>query len=437
MHYFRIFCLLLWSWAGTALASSLPPLSENEAYKPILVEGEDLPMALGVPLEELSLAAIVDDVMEPVPFQIDQYSEGGAPWFDGWEIPLAGASGRLNPTDKLLFIYKDAGPRRVSDVPVDGTVLADITLTDSDGVERHVYLLRHSRLRSEEQYVRYSAELGQVETDFYSLRYQGNNHLRWDDLQFAGFVGERPLDSMKLKVSGGVMLPQLRMDLTNDNMVATPAGAIIGPIRTTTQADFNVHFMGVHVVRFSLQIHHYPKSVIYDVRGVMPGMLRQFAAEPTVSMEVDANSMLGAQVRTATGPQQPATVDGKMGELESAMLQAGMNREQNWVWVSSKRNLDILAFLDYAGDFNEPFSLLLQDDLHMQEDGEMFPGRLPSVGYRIDHLPEGGSIGILASIYFSADFGGEPGQVAQQLRTQPEMRVIPVQNAIPGELANR
>lgn len=425
MHYFQIFCLLLWGWAGTALASVLPPLSENDAYKPILVEGEDLPMALGVPLEELSLAAIVDDVMEPVPFQIDQYNEGGAPWFKGWEIPFAGTPGRFNPTDKLLFIYKDAGPRRDSGVPVDGTVLADIELRDMDGVERHVYLMRNSRLRSDEQYVRYSAELGLVETDFYSLRYQGNNHLRWDDLQFTGFVGERPLDSMKLKVSGGVMMPQLRMDLTNDNMVAAPAGAIIGPIRTTTQADFNVHFMGVHVVQFSLQIHHYPKSVIYDVRGVMPGMLRQFAAEPTVSMEVDANGMLGAQVRTATGPQQAATVDGKMGELEKAMLQAGMSREQNWIWISSKRNLDILAFLDYAGDFNEPFSLLLQDDLHMQEDGEMFPGRLPSVGYRIENLPDGGSIGILASIYFSANFGDEPGQVAQQLRTQPELRVVP------------
>ncbi|HVL01664.1 MAG TPA: hypothetical protein VM553_17720 [Dongiaceae bacterium] len=408
-----------------APASTLPPLSENEAYKPILIEGEDLPMALGLPLEELSLAAIVDDQMEPIPYQFDQYNEGGAPWFDGWEIPFAGTRGRLNPTDKLLFIYKDAGPRIAPGTPVDGTLLADIHLRGNDGQLRHVYLLRNSRLRSEEQYVRYSPELGQVETDFYSLRYQDVNHLLWEDLQFTDYVGERPLDAMKLTVSGGVMLPQLRMNLTNDNMVATPAGALIGPIRTTTQAEFNVYFMGVHWVRFSMQIHHYPKSVIYDLRGVMPTALRQVAANPTVTMQVDAHNLLGAEVRTAGLPQRSGIVDGKTSEIEQAMLKAPLAPQQNWIWISSKRNLDILSFLDYAGNFNEPFSLVLEDDLQLQESGDLFPGRLPGAGYRIDHLPEGGSVAILASIYFSANFGADPAKAALQLRTQPEMQVMP------------
>lgn len=424
MHRILCFCLFLLGTSGAQ--ASLPPLADNEAYKPILIEGEDLPMALGLPLDQLSLAAVVDDVMEPVPYQIDQYNAGGAPYFPDWEIPFAGTPGQFNATDKLLFIYKDAGVRRTDNMSVDGTVLAEISLRDRSGQPRYVYLMHHARLRSEEQYVRYSPELGLVETDFYSLRYQDSNHLRWDDLQFASYVGDRPLDNMKLKVSGGVMMPQLRMDLTNENMVAEPAGAIIGPIRTTTQADFNVYFAGVHVVRFSLQIHHYPKSVMYDLRGVMPSMLRQFAANPTVSMEVDANGWVGAEVRSATAAaSQVSVVDGKVDAAEIAMQKTPLSRDQNWIWINSKRNLDVLSFMDYVGNFDEPLSLLLEDDLNVKEDVDLFAGRLPSIGYRIENLPDGGSLGMVASIYFSDSFAGDPAQIAQQLRTQPDLQVLP------------
>ncbi len=426
MH--RILCTCLFLLGAASAQASLSPLSDNEAYKPILIEGEDLPMARGLPLDQLSLAAVVDDVMEPVPFQIDQYNAGGAPYFDGWEIPFAGQPGQFNDTDKLLFIYKDAGARRTESMPVDGRILAEISLRDSTGQPRYVYLMQGARLRSDEQYVRYSPELGLVETDFYSLRYHDSNHLRWDDLQFNSYVGERPLDNMKLKVSGGVMFPQLRMDLTNENMVAEPAGAIIGPIRTTTQADFNVYFAGVHVVRFSLQIHHYPKSVMYDLRGVMPDMLRRFAANPTVSMEVDANGWVGAEVRSATAAaSQVSVVDGKLDPAEKAMQKTPLAPDNNWIWINSKRNLDVLSFMDYVGDFNEPLSLLLEDDLHVKEDVDLFAGRLPSIGYRIENLPEGGSLGMVASIYFSDSFAGDPARVAQQLRTQPDMQIIPFQ----------
>lgn len=427
MDKMRLLLLLACCCIAPVHAASLPPLAVNEAFRTIMIDGEDMPMALGLALPRLSLAAMIDEALEPIPYQIDHYNSGGAPYFNGWEIPLAGTAGILNPDDKLLFVFKDAGARLPQDIPTDGTVLAEIRLRDSQGNERYVYVLMDARLRSEEQYVRYSAEMGLVETDFYSLRYRPGNHLLWDDIQFPFFVGEQPLDAMKLNVNVGAGGPLVRLNLNNDNMVAKPEGAIIGPIRTTTQAEFVVDMLGVPMITLSLQIHHYPRAVIYDVRGVMPRLLRSLAYAPNVSMVLDFNNLMGAEILTAANPERPILVDGKISEDEAELLRQPLDprEHRNWIRIESKRNLDTLSFLDYVGDFHQPLSLVLLDDADAIDPGERFPGHLPSLGYRIENLPQGGPMGIVASIYFSESFAGDAAQLAKEIRSQPDIQVRP------------
>lgn len=431
MDTLRLLVLLVGCWAWPASAALLPPLPINEAFRTIMIDGEDMPMALGLELSRLSLAAMIDDALEPIPYQIDHYSTAGAPYFKEWQewpVPQAGMPGILNPADKLLFVFKDAGPRLPEGIPTDGVVLAEIRLRDSEGRARYVYLLRDARLRADEQYVRYSPDMGLVETDFYSLRYRPGNHLLWDDIQFPFFVGEQPLDSMKLNVNAGMANPVVRLNFDNEDMVARPLGAIIGPIRTTTQAEFVVSMLGVPLITLSLQIHHYPRAVMYDVRGVMPRLLRTFAYDPSVSMVLDFNDLKGAEILTAANPAVPIVVDGILSAEESALLKAPLEPRsgRTWTWMKSKRNLDTLGFLDYVGDFNQPLSLVLLDDAEARDAGARFPGHLPSIGYRVEQLPRGGAMGMVASIYFSEGFEGDPEQLAVQTRTQPEIQVRPV-----------
>ncbi len=414
--------------AGSSFASPTPPppLSSIDAYKVITIEGEDMPMALGQNLDDLSIASIQDNVMEPVPFQIDQYNTGGAIYFEGWEVPMAGDAKKLDTTDKLLFLLKDAGVRRQPGDPYDGEVLAEIKLRDGAGYERFVYLVRGSRLRSEEQYVRYSAEMGLVETDFYSLRYNRKNHLKWDDFQFTNYVGERPLDSMKLRLNAGLVSSIAPTELNNDDLVAVPTGEKIGPIRTTTQLDFTLYLLKLPLLQLSLQIHHYPKIIMYDVRGIMPPLRRQLLDDPSLTMSLDANRLLGSTMRMANGPAEPGIVDGKIDPIEQQMRATHFTRDNNWYWVSTKRNLDIVAFLDYLGDFNEPISPFIEDDLTKEDPPEVFPGQLPNVGYRIDSFPEKGFVGFVVSIYASDGFEGDPQQFTRQLRSVPEIQVRPL-----------
>lgn len=418
--YAIVLLTVLFSTQSFAL---VPPLRQIDAFKVISVEGEDIPWVLGWGLDELSLAAMVDGVMEPIPFQIDQYNTGGAIYFEGWHIPLAGSPNLMDGTDKILFLYKDAGQRRDTRVPYDGEIVAEIVTSDRDGVERFVYLVRNSRLRSEEQYVRYSAELGLVETDFYSLRYNKKNHLKWDDFSYVNYVGERPLDSMKLRLNTGILTSVTDTELNNDQMIALPTGEIIGPIRTTTQLDFNLYLFGVSILQLSMQIHHYPKSIMYDVRGIIPELRRKLLIDPTLTMSLDANRLLGAETRTSAWPKHFATVDGKVDDNELQMIAAGLDPANNWIWVTSKRNLDILAFVDYLGDFNEPMSLLYEDDLERNDPPEVFPGQMPNVGYGINDFPMTGFIGFVVSMFISDAFEGDPNEFAPYARTLPDLEV--------------
>ena len=402
-----------------------PPLRQIDAFKVITVEGEDMPWSLGLPIEELSLAAMLDGVMEPIPFQIDEYNQGGAVYFDGWHVPMAGTAKLMDPTDKLLFLFKDAGERKTERDQYDGELLAEIITRDRDGVERFVYLVRNSRLRSDEQYVRYSAEIGLVETDFYSLRYNNENHLKWDDFRYNNYVGERPLDSMKLRFDTGILTPITDTELNNDQMIALPTGEIIGPIRTTTQLDFNMYLFGMSIIELSMQIYHYPKYVMYDVRGIIPVLRRKLLVDPSLTMSLDANQLLGASIRTASGPKAAGMVDGKIDENEQLMIDTPFEGDANWIWVSSKRNLDILAFVDYLGDFNEPMGLLLEDDLDRADPPEFFPGQQPNLGYHVQSFPMKGFLGFVVSIFLTDGFEGEgePEDFAVYARTLPELEI--------------
>ena len=74
---------------GVLCASSFANTTEDNDYQAVILEGESLPKALGMPLAELSLAAVRDGIIEPIPFQIDEYNVGGAVYFEDWDVPLA------------------------------------------------------------------------------------------------------------------------------------------------------------------------------------------------------------------------------------------------------------------------------------------------------------------------------------------------------------
>ncbi len=408
-----------------AYAEEPPALDPQiDEYKPLLIDGENMPAALGKRIETLSLQAVIDGQMEPVPYQIDEYNTGGAVYFKELKVPLDGTQGVLDANDKLVFLFKDAGPRRESFQVIDGKLVSEIELTDATGVRRYIYLVEGSRLRSEEQYVRYSTDIGQVETDFYSLTYNKENQLNWDEFSYAAFRGERPLDTMKIRLIGGLFTEMSTITLNNKNFVAKPIGEHVGPVRTTSQMEITMWMFNLPLLEISYQVHHYPKSMLYDVRVIMPEVRRKILANPMLSMSLDANNLTGSSVRSALGPKTAVNVDGQLSPLEEEFIKSPVTPEQSWLWVSTHRDLDVLAFFNYLGDTREPLSLVYDDDTEKVDPPERFKGTGPNAGYRIDNFPMSGFFGFVVSIFLSEGYQGTPEAFTEAVRSMPSVRVL-------------
>ncbi len=411
---------------------SIQPLSNIDAFKTIMIEGSKLPGAVGYPIKEFSLASVIDDEMEPIPFQVDEYNEGGAIYFDGWDVPIAGSKDIVDQEDKLLFIYKDAGNRRKAHHRYDGEIIHEIALTNSLGHIRYVYLVKKSRLRSDEQYVRYSADEALVETDFYSIEYNKENHINWDDFSIVNYDGDsNPFDALKIRIETGIISSFAKTELNNKDLVAIPKGVNSGPIRTTTQMELTMWFLKLPLLRISLQLHHSPNSLIYDVRSVLPETRRSMLADPRIFISLEGNELYGTQIRTALGPKTPGITDGKIDANEQEFIANGISKTQNWIWASTKRNLDFVAFFDYTGEQTEDLSLHYNDDKELIDLPERFPGQLPNMGYKIHSLPESGYFGFAVNIHMSNGYKGNPDLFTDKLRRLPDINIASPQEASP------
>ncbi len=418
----HLFLLLFIVFNPSAFANT--PLNAIDAFKTIMIDGSDISGAVSQPIELFSLAAIVDDEMEPIPFQIDEYNIGGAVYFEGWDVPIAGSVGVFDPEDKLLFIYKDAGSRREPRHKYDGAIVHEIVLTNSTGGKRYAYIVKGSRLRSEEQYIRYSIEEALVETDFYSITYNKDNHINWDDFSIVNYEGEEnPFDAFKIRLQTGVITTLAKIKLNNEDMIATPKGEHFGPVRSTTQLELVVWFFKVPFMRMSIQLHHSPNSLLYDVRANIPSARRKVLADPSVHLTLEGNALYGTEIRTASGPVEPAITDGMVDEIEKQHMSNGVSIDKNWIWATTKRNLDFAAFFNYSGEQKHEISFFYNDEAGVIDLPERFPGQLPNAGYKIHSLPAEGYFGAAIAVHFSNGYKGLPELFTGQLRRLPDISV--------------
>ena len=411
---------------NSPVANSVEPLTGIDAFKVIMIDGSEIPEALGQPIADFSLAALIDGEMEPIPFQIDEYNTEGTVYFEYNKIPLAGTLGIIDQHDKLIFTYKDAGERRQNNSRYDGEIIQEIMLYGKGGTARYVYLVKNSRLKSDDQYVRYSADEALVETDFYSISYNKDNHISWNDFSIVGFSGnENPIDALKVRLTTGILSNFIRHEFTNDNLVATPESVHSGAIRSTTQMDLVLDLASVPLLHINLQLHHYAKSVIYDVRILIPRALRVMLVDPVLTMSLEGNNLYGAELYTASGPKQPGITDGKVDDIERLHMENGISKSDNWVLLSTNQNLDIAAFFDFSSKKTETISLHYNDD----DDGvidppERFPGQLPNVGFKIHNLPKSGEISFVININFDKNYTGTPDEISRHLRDVPDITVL-------------
>lgn len=393
------------------------PLDRGRVVK---ISGAQLPAASAMELSALSVMRVEGGRFVPVAYQFDEMDQKGMVWFEDSGFALAGSPGQLDADDQLLMMLTDAGPHAPEGLePEQGEVISELTVADSC----HFYLVRGNNERSGNYYVAHDVDSGETRTALYRLDVDPDNELNWHYLGYRGYQGEGSIiDTLKMRMSAGVLSRFTRMTLDNHNLRPKRVGFSVGPIRSVMHLRTRVVLAGIPVMTIQVQAMRYASHYEAHTYAKIPDLYRATLKEPEVSVTVDGNGQSGAAVYTANFVDNPVIVDGKADDQDFA--DQTMTMDANWILFDSKRDFALLTHLTVPDELMEtPLALIYQDDASLAVEPEQFPGQWPNLGYSLHGWPQPEELRFTVSLYFE---DGLEGFAADEFARQ-RSAVVPVQ----------
>ena len=393
------------------------PLDRGRVVK---ISGAQLPAASAMELSALSVMRVEGGRFVPVAYQFDEMDQKGMVWFEDSGFALAGSPGQLDADDQLLMMLTDAGPHAPEGLePEQGEVISELTVADSC----HFYLVRGNNERSGNYYVAHDVDSGETRTALYRLDVDPDNELNWHYLGYRGYQGEGSIiDTLKMRMSAGVLSRFTRMTLDNHNLRPKRVGFSVGPIRSVMHLRTRVVLAGIPVMTIQVQAMRYASHYEAHTYAKIPDLYRATLKEPEVSVTVDGNGQSGAAVYTANFVDNPVIVDGKADDQDFA--DQTMTMDANWILFDSKRDFALLTHLTVPDELMEtPLALIYQDDASLAVEPEQFPGQWPNLGYSLHGWPQPEELRFTVSLFFE---DGLEGFAADEFARQ-RSAVVPVQ----------
>lgn len=382
-------------------------------------------------LTDIGVFAVRGGQLLPIAYQIDERQENGLVYVDGVSDRSKSVGiGYLDPSDHVLFVWRDAGPKWQETALTEGRVIAEFEVTNGEEL-RYVYLVEKSRLKSRARYVRYSAEFGQVDTGLYRLNVNPKNALMWDRFEFTPYKGkELPIDTFKLRLQSGVVLPFVKTKLNNRHIVAKLKGQKVGPIRATAHYKVRVKVAGIPLMSIVMQVHHEYSRMLYDVRMRIPPIRRAMVIDPALHLFWDGHDLFGAEISVLADERLTGVADGVMTQMEDQIKDLVI-KENNGIWMDTKRDMQwLLRFIpantdDKKGDrASREVAYLYHDDAALKDRPENYNGVSPGVGFSILEFPRTGAYDFRISLDFLSQreqFTVE--QVIEQVVVPPSAKV--------------
>ena len=463
--------LLLWSWS--CMATSAGELSQERRQHVVVVTAERFGAALsGMAVERLSLQAVRDGELTPIPFQIDEINQRGNPYFPRGGVAIAGEEGAFDANDELVFMLRDSGRRIDGRVPASGTLAAELRI-DLGEDERFVYLVTDAAERSDERYVSYDVERRRAQTDYYTIEFDPDNHLKWRGLYAKHYEHAETnlIDTYNIRMGATVLTPWTGATITNDNLRPTVRGHKVGPVRAIVQMDSSVTIAGISFPFAKIRMHYFfTEREIHSMDlGEIPfiGLVLNVLYGAEIRLSKDFGHLEGARVRTGlSGGWSP--VDGRMDENEKDFGVGGMEGDlrrpetlrltDNYLALETDSGFAHITMLqvypesiaaDSAGlfeglasvDVETPtlFGVYYRDDAGSGNGSGRIPGHSPELGYRIvidealvhalDEAGINGSAEARFSIrhFILPSFGADgPDGFERQVRNPPAVAVTPL-----------
>lgn len=400
--------------AALTLALALPAHAMNKPEESRLVQlpGSQLPALLGSELRRYALLSVSNGRLRAIPMQFVERTPEGFPYFTSDDSTKApGNPNLLDPSDQLVFQLEDAGPQFSGRAPQK--LLAEIEVQTSGG-PRYVYLAEQGFLQNHRVLAKYDERAGLIGTDWYDLEVDPKNLNIWRDFFFRTYTltdGKKKrtlLDTMKVKLSGGIFSKNNRITLDNRNLNTEVLEVRRGQVQTEIFAKARVEVARVPVLTVLMYYVIQPRQTEIYARFRIPAIASTVLEKPAVSMAIDGNRLEGGKLWVSWGPDTPVITDGRIDNAETALMQLPVPRDQNWLLYDTEKGFAVLAAMEFKEGFDVPMSLVYKDSRRDEDLPERFIGQWPNVGFSLDDVPIGRDFFFKATLAFNDNLGRLP-----------------------------
>lgn len=423
-------------WAGfmvTMLSSAQLARAQIATEDAVVtIEAHQLALEQRWDIERLSVLSMVDGKLLPIPFQIDEINRVDFVDFQDESFESLGQPGVFDEKDQLLLMYQDLGREPAPQELLANYRVASAIQVQSGDQLRYAWLVLDQEERSGKRYVQHNPETGVTETEHYVLKVDPANELNWSHLGYrkhAQGVERSLIDTLKMRMSGGIMMPVPRITLDNNNLKPTLKYFRDGPIRSVMHLEIRVVFGGLSFMRLHVQVHRYSNHYEAHSFARIPDLYRSTLRRPQVSVSVDGNHLEGATLRTARGGEISGLVNGRMDAEDLELVARGLASDASWLLFDTHQGFALVTELDVPDDLKGiPLDLVFQDDAKLRVRPENFPGQWPNLGYALNGWPEQDELRFTVRLMFSDKIEtSAPEQfVAQRTGRYFQINAVPV-----------
>lgn len=378
-------------------------LSHHSFLYPVRIKGEKLTALLGRSFQDLSVMAVWNNALRPIPFQFEEYDrKSGYVYIPGVNpFPIEGRESFLDGGDELTFMYRDSGIDRYQETShsrPEIVIEKELVFEDLHGRKRYAYIVSGAKERSRLDYVDTPLEEATMHTSFYDMAYDPDNFLIIKD--FRPLVGaasdERVVDRIFFKISANIFSRFFKISLNSrDNIRIKVLGVKDGPVRSVLFVKISVLVAGIPVFSMFSEMNVYEQGLVMPNRTEVGkgALLTRIFKDPEILIYLDMHGLTGAKVSADAfsdnkGNLRYGVVDGEMDAIERHAN--SIKTPGDWIWLNSGLGWDIFMSLAFPEDKFEGMqtSLYYLDDMSHRARGESFKGAEPSLGMRIVGLPK-------------------------------------------------
>ncbi len=371
---------------------------------PMRIKGEKIPDILGRKMEELSVMAVWEGKLKPIPFQFDEFDAKNSYIYipDVNKSPIDGTYLEVDPSDELIFMYRDAGETRFDKGAMtlsEGKILKELHIKDHLGNERFAYLVENNSERSDADYISTDIENSKIISSYYHIEYNPKNFLDFKDVRpYVGTAADqRVIDNIYFELSAKVAPGIFRVGMNSARNVRIKVlGVKDGPVRSTAFIKI-VIVLGGKVPIFSMnsEISFYEQGMVMPNRTEVGkgAVFVKLFKDAKIVMYADMNGIDGGKVSAQAfldenGERLYGFIDGKMDEEENKAVAAGLPGD--WTWIESGLGWDIFMAFKLPMEHLEGMTLKVyyEDDKEATTKFETFPGAGPKIGMVLNGLPK-------------------------------------------------